>query len=311
MKELVKKNLEKQGYRFVGNHSAIKLCSWCKKSMKENDVCYKNTFYGIQTWRCIQSSVSMDVCTNRCQFCWRDIGHTSEKWTGPIDDPKIIVDGLIKEHVKYIQGMKGNDKCIPERLSEAFSPLHIAISLSGEAVLYPKLPELIDEIHERGMTTFLVTNGCSPEMMEKLLAHQPTQVYVTVAAPDKETYLKTCRPLIDDQWERMLKSLEILPKFKRSTIRMTLSKDLNLTNARGYAKILNKTPAKFIELKAAMVVGYARYRLPYSSMPRHSEIMEFAKKICSLTDLKIIDQKENSRVVLLMKKDFPERIMKF
>lgn len=311
MDELIKKNLYKQGYRFVGNHSAIKLCSWCKKSMKEDDVCYKNTFYGIQTWRCVQSSISIHVCTNRCQFCWRDIEHTNAEWYGPVDDPKEIVDGLIEAHTKYIQGMKGNDKCIPDRLDDAFKPLHIAISLAGEAVLYPKLPELIDEIHNRGMTTFLVTNGCAPEMMKRLLDHQPTQVYVTLAAPDKETYQKTCRPLIPDQWERMLKSLKVLPKFKRSTIRMTLSKDSNMINPEGYAKILNDTPAKFVELKAAMAVGYARYRMRYESMPRHEEIMDFAQKICELTDLKIIDQKENSRVVLLMKEDFPERIMKF
>jgi tRNA wybutosine-synthesizing protein 1 len=109
----------------------------------------------------------------------------------------------------------------------------------------------------------------------------------------------------------MLKSLEILTKFKRSTIRMTLSKNLNLTNPEGYAEILKKYPVKFVELKSAMAVGYSTYRLPYESMPRHHEIVEFAEKICELTGLKIIDEKENSRVVLLMKEDCDDRILNF
>jgi tRNA wybutosine-synthesizing protein 1 len=312
MDNVVKKSLEKQGYRFVGNHSAIKLCIWCKRAIKGNNVCYKGNFYGLQTWRCIQTSISMEYCTNRCQFCWRDIAHTKAEWDGPIDDPKEIVDGCIKEHIKFLQGMKGNKESSPKFLGESMKPLHFALSLSGEAVMYPRLPELIKDIHSRGMTTFLVTNGCNPEMLQRLLdEEEPTQVYLTLAAPDKETYNKTCKPLIDDQWERMIKSLELLTKFKRSTIRMTLTKDLNMINPEGYAELLKKYPVKFVELKSAMNVGYASYRLPYESMPRHPEIVEFSNKICELTGLKIIDEKENSRVVLLMKEDCDDRIMKF
>lgn len=311
MEAAVRKNLEKQGYRFVGSHSAIKLCTWCKKAIKGEDVCYKSTFYGIQSWRCVQSSVSMDVCTNRCQFCWRDIAHTKERWEGEVSEPKEIVDGLIKEHIKYLQGMKGCDNSDPKRLKESMKPLHFALSLSGESVLYPELTELIDEINSRGMTSFVVTNGCSPEMMRKLLKHQPTQMYVTLAAPDRETYQKACRPLIGDQWERLMESLKILQKFDRSTIRLTLSKDLNMNNPEGYAKIINGNPVKFVELKAAMAVGYSRYRIEYEKMPRHHEIVEFSKKICELTGLKIIAEKPNSRVTLLMKEDSEDRILRF
>ena len=42
------KDLEKQGYRVVGRHSGIKVCLWTKKCLRDEDVCYKNTFYGIR-----------------------------------------------------------------------------------------------------------------------------------------------------------------------------------------------------------------------------------------------------------------------
>lgn len=32
-------NLEKQGYRIVGNHYAIKVCLWCKKALRDEDTC--------------------------------------------------------------------------------------------------------------------------------------------------------------------------------------------------------------------------------------------------------------------------------
>ena len=82
----------------------------------------------------------------------------------------------------------GEAKCVnfiitnesPINLKEAFKPIHFAISLSGEPTMYPKLPELIDEIHKRGMTAYLVTNGSYPDMVEKLINHEPTQFYITL-----------------------------------------------------------------------------------------------------------------------------------
>ena len=39
-----------EGYRLVGNHSAVKICGYCRKSITGKDVCYKNTFYGINSY---------------------------------------------------------------------------------------------------------------------------------------------------------------------------------------------------------------------------------------------------------------------
>ncbi|MBU2589753.1 MAG: 4-demethylwyosine synthase TYW1 [Nanoarchaeota archaeon] len=303
MKNKQIQDLEKQGYRIVGKHSAIKVCLWCKRSLCGEDVCYKNTFYGIQSHRCIQSSVSLFNCLHNCQFCWRCLEYTDAKVIENPDEPKIILDGLIKEHKEFLQGFKGNDKVTNKLFNESMEPKHIALSLAGDATMYPKLPELIDLIHERKMTSFLVTNGLMPDMLEKLLQHQPTQLYITLAAPDKETYLKVCRPLVKDGWERLQKALQLLKKFQRSTIRLTLVKYLNMHNAKGYAEEVSKVQPMFVELKAGMPVGYAQYRMIYENMPRHEEIKEFAKEIAKLTNYKIVDEKENSRVVLLMKED--------
>jgi len=310
MKDKQIKDLEKQGYRIVGNHSAIKVCLWCKRSLCNKDVCYKNTFYGIQSHRCIQSSVSLFNCLHNCQFCWRCLEYTDSKIIENPDEPEEILNGLINEHKKFLQGFRGNDKVTKELFDEAMNPKHVALSLAGDATMYPKLPELIDLIHKRKMTSFLVTNGLMPDMLKKILQHQPTQLYITLAAPDKETYRKVCRPLINNGWKRLQKSLSLLNKFRRSTIRLTLLKNMNMHNAKGYAEEIFKVQPMFVELKAGMPVGYAQYRISYESMPRHEEIKTFAEEISKLINYEIVDEKENSRVVLLMKEN-KDRKLKF
>ncbi len=296
------KDLEKQGYRFVGNHSAIKVCLWCKRAIKAGDVCYKDKFYGISSNRCIQMTPTF-VCSHRCIFCWRDIEFTPKKFTGKPDSPKEIVDGCIKEHTKYLQGFGGDKDTNRQKYKEALTPKHFAISLAGEPTFYPKLPELIKEIHSRDMTSFLVTNGTNPDMLKKLLEQkcQPTQLYITLPAPDKESYLKVCAPLIKDGLEKIQKSLALLKKFNRSVIRLTLVKGINMLKPELYAALIEKHKPLFVEVKAFMVVGYSRYRLALENMPVHSEIREFAKQIEKHSSYKLVDEKPESRVILMMK----------
>ena len=305
---LRKQELEKQGYRIVGRHSAVKICTWCKKAIRGQDTCYKHLFYGINSWRCIQMSPWF-ACTHRCVFCWRDVRENliSDK----IDEPKDIVDGCIREHKEILKGFGGNSTIDKKRYEESQKPLHFAISLTGEPCLYPKLPELIDEIKSRGMTAFLVTNGTVPEMLKKLIEHQPTQLYITLPAPDEETYLKTCNPLVEGTWTKIKESLSLIKNFKRSTIRLTLVKGINMVNPESYAELIKLAGPTFVELKAYMWVGHSRERLAIENMPLHKDILEFAESIAKASGLKIIDQKPKSRVVLLMKKDIKARILGF
>lgn len=48
------KELYKQGYRIVGEHSAIKVCMWTKKAIKGEDYYYKQKFYDTKSHRCMQ-----------------------------------------------------------------------------------------------------------------------------------------------------------------------------------------------------------------------------------------------------------------
>lgn len=306
-----KLDLERQGYRLVGNHSFIKVCEWTKKAIKGKDTCYKCQFYGIHTWQCVQMSPT-HLCDHRCVFCWRDTKYAYPSWQGPVDNPKDIVDGCIKEHVKYLLGFCGNPNVDKKRLEEMKNPKHFAISLTGEPTMYPRLPELIQELTRRNLTSFLVTNGTIPETIKQLINNQPTQLYVSVYGPTEEIYKKSANPIAPDGWSKLQETLSLLPKFKRTVIRMTLTKGYNMVNPELYGEMFKTAIADFYELKGYMWVGHSRERLEISNMPSHKEIVDFAKAIIKANpELKIVDQKEASRVVLLARKDFDGRIMQF
>ena len=82
--------LEKQKYRIVGSHSAVKTCGWTKKMIKGLGGCYKLKFYGIMSNQCMQMTTSLS-CANRCTFCWRGTkAPVSKEWYGPVDEPEHI-----------------------------------------------------------------------------------------------------------------------------------------------------------------------------------------------------------------------------
>lgn len=55
-----------------------------------------------------------------------------------------------------------------ERLLEGLSPRHCALSLVGEPIMYPEINTIVDELHRRHISTFLVTNAQFPERIEML-----------------------------------------------------------------------------------------------------------------------------------------------
>ncbi|MFH1696776.1 MAG: 4-demethylwyosine synthase TYW1, partial [Candidatus Diapherotrites archaeon] len=155
--------LERQRYGIAGNHSAVKTCGWCRKSLRGEGTCYKEKFYGIRAHRCVQMTPALLNCNLRCLWCWRAVEFTKAEWGGPVDTPAEIVDACLAAQKKLLSGFGGYENTDKQKLAEAEKPLHFAISLIGEPTIYPKLPALVKEIHSRGMKTFIVTNGTCPE----------------------------------------------------------------------------------------------------------------------------------------------------
>lgn len=245
-------------------------------------------------------------CTEKCLFCWRaqsgDHQITWDEMRLPAwDSPEEIVEESIKAQLEILSGYKGNPETNQKKFKEALTPRHAAISLTGEPTLYKHVGELIHAFHRRGFTTFLVSNGTAPSVLAKL-EEVPTQLYISVCAPDEEAFKHICRPQIPKAWEKLNQTLELLSSFKCPTvIRITIVRGLNMKNIKGYAKLVEKANPTYIEPKAYMHVGFSRLRLGYECMPTHGEIREFATQIAKETGYNIIDESQESRVVLLSK----------
>lgn len=300
LSERQRANLESAGYRIIGKHSAVKICKYCKDSLRGEGKCYKHTFYGIESGQCIQMSPTVQFCTENCGFCWRTLRYhmdTADDW----DSPELIVDGMLAAQRSLLTGFGGHASVPKERYERARSPQHVAISLSGEPTLYPHLPELIQEMHRRGLTTFLVSNGTNPEMLRRLLKSPPTQLYVTLAGASKEMHKRTTNPIQPDAWERLQQSLALLKQFPRSVIRLTLVKGVNLESAERYAELVEAAAPTFLEAKGFVAVGGSQARLPFAAMPSHEEIVAFAKAIEAASSYRLTLEQPQSRCVLLTK----------
>lgn len=285
--------LKKQKYARVGTHSAVKPCLWLKRSIRGGDGCYKSRFYGIESHRCIQLTPTF-LCNQKCVFCWRptEIEAPIPKW----ESPEKLVDMFIAAQMKFISGYGGADTTDMERLGEAKQPKHAAISLIGEPTTYPDLAGLIDEFHRRDMSTFVVTNGTNPEMIRQI---NPTQLYMSLDAPDEATYMKICAPE-SATWQNVLESLGYMAeKNGRTAIRITSVKGHNMFDPEGYARLIAIAHPDFVEVKAYMHLGYSRNRLERECMPSHDDVLDFAEKIADECGYQIADSVELSRVVLL------------
>lgn len=306
--EKFRNNYRKQKYSLIGNHSAVKTCHWQRRSLntKGEENCYKNKFYGIPTHRCLQMTPSLGHCTQSCLFCWRATPETLKiSWNQTKileldDEPEKIINEGINCYKKALTGFGGNPNVSKEILVEAKNPIHAAISLEGEPTLYSRLSELIETFYNKQFkSVFLVTNGTQPQTLSELDV-EPTQLYISLSAPNKKTYERICRPIIPNAWEKLLDSLELLESFNCPTVlRNTLIPKLNMHNPESYAKLVAKTNVTYIESKAAMSVGAARGRFSYKEMAWHKDIRAFSKTLAEASGYKVIDEHHRSNIVLL------------
>jgi len=325
--EKIKSTLKKMHYELVGESSAVQVCRWTKKSLKGEGGCWKEKFYGIESHRCCQMSTNVMWCENSCIHCWRPIEYNLGKKMkkSDVDDPKTILDEIIKARKKLMTGHKGDDKVSKKRFLEAINPTLFTLSLSGEPTIYPKLSELIKEIRKRKAISFIVTNGQNPDMIKKLEKQKalPTQLTLSMNAPNEKLFKTWHNSKNKDAWKKFNLTLNLMKKLKSKTrraIRLTLVKELfagtkldkitNMSdkNVKEYADLIKKADPDFIHIKGFKSLGYSRKRLQYDKQPFHPEVKDFTKKLLKELqtwdkDWKIQGEVERSCVFLLSRLD--------
>ncbi|XP_004499150.1 S-adenosyl-L-methionine-dependent tRNA 4-demethylwyosine synthase [Cicer arietinum] len=276
---VIRANLVKQGYKIIGSHSGVKICRWTKSQLRGRGGCYKHSFYGIESHRCMEATPSL-ACANKCVFCWRH--HTNpvaKSWQWKMDDPIEIVNSALDQHTNMIKQMKGVPGVTLERLTEGFTPRHCALSLVGEPIMYPEINALVDELHKRRISTFLVTNAQFPEKIKSL---KPiTQLYVSVDAGTKDSLKAIDRPLFGDFWERFIDSLTALKeKHQRTVYRLTLVKGWNTEDVDAYFKLFSIGEPDFIEIKGVTYCGStATSKLTMENVPWHADVKAFSEAL--------------------------------
>ncbi len=309
------KRLEEKQYRICGNHSAVQLCSWTKKSLVDKGVCYKEYFYGVDCHRCSQMSPSALYCNHNCIFCWRPMEYMGPNEFKEYDEPQEIIDSCVKRKRELLSGYPGNPKANQKKVREALDlfPSHWAISLSGEPTLYPKLGEMIDALkaNPEVRSVFVVTNGEEPQVLKKLMENNqlPHQLYISVESAFLNKYLQICQPVLKDGWQRLNQSLSLIEqitKKARVVLRITMIKGLNDSekDAKGFAELIDRYKPDFVEIKAYMFLGYSRKRLKIENMPIHEEVKKFSNKILGYSqEFRYESEYVASRIVLLKRRD--------
>jgi tRNA wybutosine-synthesizing protein 1 len=291
--------LQDQGYQLTGRHSAVKLCYWTRQSLTEGRDCYKGRFYGIESHRCLQMSPSIDSCNLHCRFCWRSQGWENDEMMAEYDEPELLLDRSIEAQRRILSGFKGEDGVSVDRWEESRNPRHIAISLTGEPTLYPKMNRFLELCHERNITTFLVTNGTNPDAL-RALDPLPTQLYVSVTAPNREVFRRLTLPSDEHAWDHLLESLAILRDLPtRRVVRHTLVRGWNLGWVDQYADLDQIARPNFIEPKGYVYMGRSRQRLGTEHVPEHEEIAAFAGELARRTGYMVLDESPDSKVFLL------------
>ncbi|XP_061733624.1 S-adenosyl-L-methionine-dependent tRNA 4-demethylwyosine synthase TYW1 isoform X1 [Nerophis ophidion] len=292
--------LTKQGYKLIGSHSGVKLCRWTKSMLRGRGGCYKHTFYGIESHRCMETTPSL-ACANKCVFCWRH--HTNPvgtEWRWKMDPAEKILQDALEKHQNMIRQFRGVPGVKAERYEEGLSARHCALSLVGEPIMYPEINDFIRLLHSRHISTFLVTNAQFPEEIRTLVP--VTQLYVSVDASTKESLKKIDRPLFKDFWSRFLDSLKALgEKRQRTVYRLTLVKAWNVEEMQAYSELIALGQPDFIEVKGVTYCGESSAStLTMANVPWHQEVVSFVQQLADmLPQYEIACEHEHSNCLLI------------
>ena len=246
----------------------------------------------------------VDTCNLACTYCWRE--PHSDTLTKIDDDPYELFLESVRAHRRLLTGYGGNPKADREKWLDAQNPKHVAISLNGEPTLYSRLGEFLEICHQHGVSTFLVTNGSLPKVIEEL-DPLPTQLYVSVDAPNKEIFNRLCKPKFDTAaFEKLEETLQLLPSLDTRTVcRHTLIKGESLGHYDDYSRLDNIADPDFIEAKGYVYVGNSRSNHTIENMPSHDEIMEFSRTLAPMVGREVLSDRRESRVALIGKEMIP------
>ncbi|XP_078103084.1 S-adenosyl-L-methionine-dependent tRNA 4-demethylwyosine synthase TYW1 isoform X1 [Sander vitreus] len=292
--------LTKQGYKLIGSHSGVKLCRWTKSMLRGRGGCYKHTFYGIESHRCMETTPSL-ACANKCVFCWRH--HTNPvgtEWRWKMDPAEKILQDALEKHQSMIRQFRGVPGVKPERYEEGLAVKHCALSLVGEPIMYPEINTFIRLLHSHHISSFLVTNAQFPKEIRSLVP--VTQLYVSVDASTKDSLKKIDRPLFKDFWPRFLDSLRALgEKRQRTVYRLTLVKAWNVEEMQSYSELIALGQPDFIEVKGVTYCGESSASsLTMANVPWHQEVVAFVQQLADmLPQYEIACEHEHSNCLLM------------
>jgi tRNA wybutosine-synthesizing protein 1 len=300
----------KHMYELVGTHSAVKLCRWQKSMLRGQGGCYKWTCYGIASHRCMEATPSLG-CANKCTFCWRlNTNPTIKEWNFETDEPRNLVAQMLDTHVGLVHDNRGLPGATTDRLAEAKKPVHCALSLVGEPIIYPRINEFLDELHVRGVSSFLVNNGQFPEQIATL--RPITQLYLSVDAATKEKMRELDRPIFSDFWERFNRSVRLMAaRPERAVFRLTMVEGYNMddSDVQHHANLIATGKPGLIELKQLTPAFQGRKTpLRISNVPTWDRMLDFARRLCDAcnaggaADFAIASLHEHSHCILLARK---------
>jgi len=208
--------------------------------------------------------------------------------------------------------MVTNENDIRNSFNRALNPNHAAISLDGEPTLYPYIGELVDTFRKKKFTTFIVTNGTTPDVVTHLQETNclPSILYVTVPPPNKEDYRKIHRPKVKGAWESIQKTLGLLKDLTtRTVLRITAVNHLNIRDdlIDGYVETIERVRPNFVDIKGFTLEGASMSistRLASNQpgsyyFPDYQEIEQFAQKISKKSGCEIAATHEKSRDILI------------
>lgn len=204
--------------------------------------------------------------------------------------------------VKQARGIPGVKA---HRMAEALDIRHCALSLVGEPIMYPHINEMIGYLHERGISSFLVTNATFPDAIRTL--KPVTQLYLSIDASTRDALEKIDRPLHKDFWERFQESVRLMAtKPERTVFRLTLVSGWNTAEMDAYKGLVDLGRPDFIEVKGVTYCGESKAStLSMKNVPWHDEVVSFVQRLCEmLPDYEICSEHEHSNSVLVAHKKF-------